>query len=288
MSWNDAFAALAHSVASRAELLSLGATGTSLTAAVRFGHLLRARRDHYVLPSVDKHLLEAVRVGGRLGCVSALHSYGVFAFDATSTHIQLDRDASRLRSPRRRAVPLSAHNRAGAVLHWSARNEDHASESCVSLVDALVQAALCQHPWHALASIDNALFLKLIDEGDVADIFARLPDRLHYLRELIDGRSESGQETVLRCIVREAGLAFEIQVTFPRVGRVDMVIEGRLVLEADSKLAHEGWKQQVKDRKRDFELARQGMMSLRLLYELIMYRPAAVLEAINELLAVGA
>ena len=288
MGWHAIFAELGCSVASRAELLSAGASGKSLTAAVRFGHLIRARRDHYLLPGIDSHVVQAVRVGGRLGCVSALSAHGVFAFDTSATHIHLEREASRLRSPRRRDRPLTTRNRFGAMLHWSHCDPALASESCVGLVDALVQAALCQHPWHALASIDNALYLKLIDYEHVADIFARLPSNLQYLRPLIDGRSESGQETVLRCIVREAGLAFEIQVTFENVGRVDMVVERRLVVEADSKLAHEGWEQQVSDRTRDFELARQGMMSLRLLYELIMYRQKAVVEAITELLDAGA
>lgn len=288
MDWSRVFEQLGRTVASRAELLSAGATGRSLTTAVRFGYLVRARRDHYVLPKTDRRVVQATRVGGRLGCVSALAAFGVFAFDASRAHIHLTREASRLRSPNRRDRPLTARNRAGATLHWAHVDLAHASEACVGLVDALVQAAQCQHPWHALASIDNALYQKLIDADDVADIFARLPPALQYLRPLIDGRAESGQETVLRCIVREAGLRCDIQVTFPGVGRVDMVIEGRLVVEADSKLAHSSWEEQVRDRTRDFELARQGIVSLRLLYELIMYRPEEVLEAIRELLAVGA
>ena len=275
-------------IASRAQLLGSGASSRGLTAAVRFRHLIRVRRDHYALPSTSVPTLHAVRVGGRLGCISALTELGVFAMDEGFAHIHVEPQLSRPRSPRRRADPLSTDNRDGTTLHWAPLiDPTGATEHRVGIVDALVQAVRCQHPWHALGSLDNALYLKLIDENQLGQVFAALPERLQYLRELIDGRSESGQETMLRCIVREAGLEFEIQVTFPPVGRVDMVIAGRLVVEADSRLAHEHWADHVKDRTRDLDLARGGLITLRALYKHIMYEPHRVLEAILALLALG-
>lgn len=288
MGWAEVFGKLDVRIASRAQLLSSGASGRSLTAAVRFQYLIRVRRDHYALPSTALHTVHAVRVGGRLGCVSALTDLGVFAMEDGFAHIHLDPEVSRPRSPRRRNDPLTADNRDGTTLHWTPLVDPAGATECrVSIVDALVQAVRCQHPWHALGSLDNALHLNLIDERRLDQIFAALPQRLQYLRVLIDGRSESGQETVLRCIVREAGLAFEIQVKFRTVGRVDMVVAGRLVVEADSKLAHARWEDHVTDRTRDLELARLGLMTLRALYKHIIYEPQRVLEAILALLALG-
>lgn len=281
MTWHAAFTRLDRTVASRAELLGLGATGRGLTAAVRYGHLLRLRRDHYALPGIPTPVRHAVRVGGRLACTSALQHYGVFAAPSDFTHVHVGREMSRLRHPHRRRDPLSRENRDGVELHWHELvDEGSSSEIALSLVDALICAVRCQHPWHAIASLDNALFLGRISEDELDVVFRRLPSSLRYLRGRLDARAEAGQESVLRQIVREAGLSFELQVHFAGIGRVDMVVEGRLVVEADSRLAHEGWQRQVRDRTRDLALARQRLMSLRPLYQHIMFEPAAVRDAI--------
>ena len=286
MSWNHAFDQLDRTVASRAELLAVGASPASLTAAVRHGHLVRLRRDHYALPSTPLSVQYAVRVGGRLTCASALRHYGVFAFDAAFTAVHMHRHMSRMRHPRFRQRPLPHDHRDGVELHWRALADDGGgSEVAVGVIDALVCAVRCQHPWHAVASLDSALFLGLIDSTGLDEVFRHLPQSLHYLRDLVDGRAESGQESVLRMIVREAGLAYELQGSFAGIGRVDMVVEGRLVLEADSRLAHDGWEKQVRDRTRDLALARLQLMSLRPLYQHIMFAPQEVRDAILGLLS---
>ncbi|WP_344754075.1 hypothetical protein [Gryllotalpicola koreensis] len=150
----------------------------------------------------------------------------------------------------------------------------------MSLVDALYQSLLCQHPWHALASIDNALHLGLIGEEHVRAIFRRTPRRLAYLEALVDGRAEAGQETVLRMLVVGLGLPYELQVVFDDVGRVDILVAGCLVLEADSREAHEGWEPHIKDRGRDLALAKQGLASLRPAYQHTMKQPDLVRDAI--------
>ncbi len=157
----------------------------------------------------------------------------------------------------------------------------------MGLTDAMVQILRCQQPRFALASLDNALRQKLLPPEVVPLIFARLPLELQYLKGYVDARSDSGQETVLRFIVRQAGYDFEIQVSIDGVGRVDFVIEGCLVVEADSHQFHEGWAAQVRDRTRDRNLAAAQYMSYRALYQDIMFHPERVLAAIAGLLAVN-
>jgi hypothetical protein len=266
----------------RDELLAAGASSRSLTAAVRFGHLVRLRNGHYCLPECDADVQRAVRIGGVLGCVSALASYGVFAYDSSHTHLHLKDNMARLRAPARRRVALTADNRAGAVLHWSERllDPDGADRHRVSLMDALHQSLVCQHPWHALASIDNALHLGLIGEHGVRALFREAPRRLGYLEPLVDGRAESGQETVLRMLVAGLALPYELQVLIDDVGRVDLLVAGCLVLEADSREAHDGWELHVRDRGRDLALARRGLASLRPAYQHTMRQPRLVQDAI--------
>jgi very-short-patch-repair endonuclease len=285
MDLQDAFMSTGQIVLSSRELLRFGATSHRLTSAVRDGLLIRVRRDHYVHPGTDPAVVAAVRVGGRLTCVSLLRACNVFVTEDSRLHIHMPVSMSRSRSPHNSRVPLGPTNRSGVVLHWSRPFDEYASaRGSVSLLDALAQAIECQEPWHALASIDSALHQHLIASWQLDDVFARLPARLAYLRELVDSRAEAGQETVLRMLVRELGLDYEIQVTVPAVGRVDILVEGRLVLEADSRLAHHAWEQHVEDRRRDLALASQGLMSLRPTYEHTMRNPALVKAAISGLL----
>lgn len=153
------------------------------------------------------------------------------------------------------------------------------------MVDALRQVILCQTPELAIASIDSALFLRAITPADLDAVFDHMPLAQRSLRGRLDGRSESGQESVLRCAFEDAGLAFEIQVSIGGVGRVDFVLEGILVVEADSRLAHAEWSQQVRDRNRDLTLARQGIPTIRAHYAVIMNDPGSIVVAVKAMLS---
>jgi hypothetical protein len=172
------------------------------------------------------------------------------------------------------------------VLHWSPLlDEADGTEYAVGVLDALVQSVRCQHPWHALASIDNALYRGAIRRTDIPLVFDALPQRYRYLEHLVDGRSEAGQETVLRLILHAAGIGFELQVQIEGVGRVDLLVEGVLVLEADSRLAHDGWELHIRDRRRDLDLAQRHYMSLRPAYQHTMHLSDEVRDAVLGLLA---
>ena len=286
MSWEMLFQESNRTIIRTGELRAAGATWRSLKTAVDNGFLVRGRRGHYALPSTDCRILEAVRVGGRLGCISAAANAGIFALDPSIAHIHLDPNASRLRSPQDRFQRLTLANRGGVELHWDRLLEPESStEYSIGLVDALIQIFRCQQSRFALASLDNALYLQRIPFSSVRDIFAALPEQVQYLRTWVDIRSESGQETVLRFIVRHAGFQFEIQVSISGVGRVDMVIEGCLVVEADSRQFHDGWEAHLRDRTRDCDLAGMNYMSYRAIHRDILYHPERVVAAITGLLA---
>jgi len=284
--WGEIFSLFGEVVLSRADLLAAGVKPRELTRAVKCGELVRLRRDHYCLPGLERPAQAAVRVGGKLGCVSALKDYGVFAYDARQTHVQVDPFASRLRSPEPEWARLTDVNRGGIELHWLPEFAEHESEAHrVSVMDALFESLHCQHPWHALASIDNALHQGLITRDDLDEVFWHAPRRLQGLQQLVDERAESGQETVLRMIVRQTGLPYELQVSFPETGRVDMLVAGCLVLEADSRAFHDGWEAHVRDRGRDLAFAAMGLASLRPAYQHTMHRPALVKSAIEGLVS---
>ena len=271
----------------RHELLESGMSGRAITEAVRSRSLLRVRRDNYALPETDAHTLEAVRVGGRPACVSAAEELGIFSFDSDFTHLHVARGASRPRSPRLRRVALSDMPRDGVELHWWPLIEPgDGTEYAVGARDALAQIIRCQPRNFALAALDTALHERAIRSDDLAEIFRHVPARHRDLRTLIDARADAGQESVLRQLVRDAGLRCEIQVPIRGVGRVDIVVEGCVVVEADSRAHHKAWTQHVRDRTRDRLLAQLGYPSLRVLYQDIFFDPDGVVRAIEELVRI--
>jgi hypothetical protein len=286
MTWNEVFDQLGLTVTDRRTLLSYGATGTGLTGAVQAGFLVRPRRDHYALPGTPTSIIQAVRVGGRLSCVSALHLLGVFAMDASVPHIHLARSASRLRSPHSRLITLAESSRADSVLHWwPLLYSSDVLDYRVGIRDAVAHAIRCQQPWHAIATLDSVLHRGLLSRDELTALFHQLPDAHCALLSQVDGRAEAGQESILRLLMWQLGLQCELQVHVSGVGRVDMLVEGILILEADSRLAHDGWELHVRDRNRDIDSARQGYMSLRPAYQRTMFDPTAVQEAVLALLA---
>lgn len=275
-------------IVSRAELLATGMRPAAITAAVRDKALLRVRRDHYALPGTDRHTLEAVRVGGRLGCVSAAAELGIFAFDTRFTHVHVLRDGSRLRSPQSRKLPLNAVPRDGVELHWwPLIDPADGTEYCIGVRDTLAQIIRCQEHNFALAALDTALHEQAIHQADLLEIFAHVPAQFQDLRRQVDERSEAGQETVLRRLILDAGMACEVQVTIIGVGRVDLLVEKCVAVEADSRGFHSSWEQRVKDINRDRLLSEHGYLHLRVPYQTIMFEPEAVIRAIRELVLIG-
>jgi len=263
----------------RAELLALGMTTRAITVAVRAGELIRARRDNYLAADAPNALVEAVRVGGRLGCLSLLALMGVFVFETRALHVHMERGDSRMRAPTHRGALPPRRARNGIVLHWQ-RFVAEPTKGHVNIVDALVHAVRCQQPRHAIATLDSALNQRLIGPEQLAEIFAALPARFGALRPLLDARAQSGTETLIRLMLRRIGCAVDLQVHFAGVGNVDLVVDGWLVIECDSNAYHSSWKQQLKDRRRDLALAKQGYCVLRIAAEDILYREDEVFAAL--------
>lgn len=273
-------------VFSTAELHAEGMTRARIATAVRSGYLVRARRGFYVSATTPDVIARAVRVGGRLTCLSLLALMGVFVLRNDKLHVHLPRTASRMRSPHGRRLPLESRRTRGVRLHWLRLiDEVPRGAACVSVIDALVHAVLCQAPRAALATLDSALHLGHVTDVGIADVFRALPAKYVPLRALIDGRAESGPETLMRLMLRALGCEVELQVEFEGIGRVDLVVDGWLVVECDSKEFHENWEQQVKDRDRDLALAARGYVVLRLTAAQIMWREEEVLAAVKGLLA---
>lgn len=253
------------------QLRAAGLSKRDIAAAVDAGHIRRAWRGVYFSPAMSELTQRALVAGGRSACISSLAAAGIFVADVGSTHIHVQPTASRLpdagsafRRHRstlvRRPHPLSAH---------------------VHVIDALIQATNCQTPRAAVATLDSALFLGCIDIDDLDEIFAHVAPRRRVLRSFVDGRAESGTETLVRLIARALGFSVELQVNIPGVGRVDLLLDGWLVVEVDSEQHHAGWATQKKDRRRDLTLAARGYITLRPIAEDALHHPEVIVAALR-------
>jgi very-short-patch-repair endonuclease len=248
---------------------------------VRSGELVRLRRGHYCLPGTPSDIQRAVRVGGPLTCVSALRHYGVWVDDDPFLHIAVPSDASRLRTPRNRRTPLTRENRDECELHWNDDSfSDGGSEFSVGLLQALFVAVLCRPRALALAALDSAAHLGLLDEGEIVELRSAFPRRLKSLVDLIEPRCASGIESVLRLALVEAGLRFEVQVPLRGVGIVDFVVEGCVVVETDGRAWHSGVDSQARDYRRDIAAIRLGFAVVRANYQQVLFDIGGVMDAI--------
>jgi len=272
--------ALGEPVATRTQMLAAGAAPRDLTAAVRNGRLLRVREGYYAAPSADPGLLQAVRIGGKLGCVSALRRYGVWVPPHPFPHVVVEPNASRLRSPRDRFQPLETQNRDGCELHWTSAKGDDESVHTVGISAALGQAIRCQPADYAVAALDSARNQRLVTAGEVADIFTAVPQRLRPLHALIEPRCMSGIETIIRMSLLDLGIPFDVQVRFARVGTVDFVVAGCVIVEVDGREYHEGEVPAARDYARDAYLAAQQYIVVRLNYRQVMFDRELAMAAI--------
>ncbi len=260
---------------STSALRESGLTKRDITAAVARGDLLRLRLGRYAPRHTPEVMIDAARWGGRLDCVSLLSHLGVFVHTRAGTHIQIDPHATRL-PPH----PVSVR------CHW--RPTAAPAESLVvEITEALAQAVICQPARHAIATIDSAWHIGLVDERAIGDVFRRLPPRFQVLRGLLDRRSEAGVETLVRLILRTLGHRPELQVVIDGVGRVDLVVDGWLIVECDSRQFHSGWEAQMRDRRRDAAALARGYVTVRLLATDVLSRPEAVRAQLEEILGHG-
>ena len=259
----------------RSDLVEAGWTDRALRAAVRDGRLLRARTGVYLTPDTSPEVVDACRLSGRVACTSALAQLGVFVLDTATLHVHLPANSSRPRSVAR------ALRRHWGRLHRS----PHPRSTRVELFDALAQAVRCQPARAAVATLDSALNTGLLDPDELDELFRVLPRRYAVIRRLLDARCQSGPESLVRLMLRSAGLRFEVQVAIPGVGIVDFLVDGWLIVECDSQAHHSTWDAQRRDRRRDQAAAVLGYATYRPIAEDIMWNPEVVSAALRGLAA---
>ncbi len=257
----------------RDDLLERGLRSQQITSAVSDGSIVRARRGRYLPGDCHPAAVASIAAGGRLDCVTLLGLLGVFVEKGDGLHIQVEPDATRL-----------PDGHSGMIRHWRPTSAPTAA-TVTPIVEALAQAVRCQTPRAAIATLDSAWHHRVVDETEIAQVFALLPRRYRRLRHLLDPRAESGTETFVRLMLRSLGCDFDLQVDIDGVGFVDLLVGGWLIVECDSERFHGDWEAHKRDRRRDAAAAALGYMTLRFLAEDILFHPDRVMATLRAVLA---
>lgn len=250
------------------DLRSAGVGRRELAAAVGAGLVSRVGTGGYVLPGAPTAVVAAIRHSSAVGCISALDHRGL----------------NLLTSPTRpHLVPARARSDRRVVWHARARCDDLA----VSVPVALAQMGVCRPRVETLVALDAAVRAGRVDPDEVLAA-SRSRDRGDLLWALshLDTRAESVLESALRAHLVAAGVQrIALQVELDGIGRVDMLIDGWLVVEADGFEDHATRAGYRADRRRGVAGVVGGWVTLRFGYEDITLRSAAVTTAVLATLA---
>lgn len=266
-------------IANLSALVSAGASERSVQRAAASGEILRVRRGWYALASADSDIVSAVRVGGRLACISACRKYGIWTPPDAATHVAVTAQSRNHKAPddaNRVRTPAD-----GTVLHWSCQDTAVGSRARLPTpLTGLAEALKCQPAEIGFAMVESALHRALLSEKDRAELHRLVPGRCRSLVSRAGAASGSGTESLFAFRIAALGVLFQQQVDIGGVGRVDFVIGDRLIVEIDSEQHHGGLTQRKRDLERDSIAASLGFITLRFDYWQVMDDWATVEAAV--------
>ncbi|NYH00440.1 very-short-patch-repair endonuclease [Schumannella luteola] len=222
-----------------------GVSTAELRHQVAAGGVRRLRIGHYAVGELDPPVEAAVSGYCSLSCGAALERHGIWVRLATA-HWRVS-PSDRVR--RSRVGEPIRHRIAGRAV-----------DGVDDVLTALACAAQCMSFEDLVCCVDSARHLRAVTRPALA----RTLLTRNGIRALAvsDARSESGLETLARIRLRSRGIVARPQVVVPGVGRVDLVVGDRLVIELDGDRWHSTPETRERDRRRDAELVARGALVL--------------------------
>ena len=261
-------------IARGSHLQSLGFDRRTLSRSVNAGEIERLRAGIFASGRVPEGIRTAVLHGGAATCVTVLRAQGVWTLPAAAAvHVWL--------GPGRHGHP---HPDCACVIHYYRGDRPLAA---ASLTVALVHVRRCAGDEAFFAAFESAWRLGKLSKAARSRIRAALPQNARWLVDIARSDADSGLESLLRLRLHLLGIRLDCQVVIDGVGRVDFVIDGRLILEADGKSNHDDASHRHRDLVRDSAASIRGYETLRFDYAQIVHDwpevQTAVLAAIHRL-----
>ncbi len=238
--------------------------------ALEAGLLVAPRRGLVADPALGPGALAALAVGGVLSCAAAAAAQGLELLEQpTQLHVTVPRDGRVAASP-----ALLVHRRDVA-----------SSDLATTLARTAADCARCLPPRDALVVVDGVLRRGVTMQQVLDELRGRgCADARTVVRRGVGTAGSSG-ETVGRMVMQDAGFSVQPQVHIRGVGWVDLLVEGRLVVEIDGYAYHSSPQQFADDRRRDAALAAMGFEVLRFTWVDAVRRPDYVVRMVTAVLA---
>lgn len=259
-------------LASGVQLQQYGVSRMQLTKDVREGRIDRVRPGLFATKGLHDSLHRAALHGGSLTCAEALRRHGVWVLEPEGPpHVWVGR--------RGRVHP-----------HVGCRCTSHFFRGVpgLGLVDvetALIHLHRCAGDEAFFASFESSWRLRKLSAAARSRIRAALPAYARWLVDFARPDADSGLESLVRLRLHILGLFLACQVLLPHVGRVDFLIEKRLILEIDGRENHDGASERHRDLTRDAAASRMGIETLRFDYAQVIHEwpsvQAALLAAVE-------
>lgn len=255
-------------LAQGAQLQDYGVSRMQLSRAVRSGQIERLRPGVFATHGAADAERDAARHGGALTCAAALRHLGVWVMSTEpAPHVWVGR--------RGRIYP---HSGCRCVSHYF--RTGRVRFGVVDVETALLHLFRCEGEESFFASLESALKQRKLTRSACARVRVALPAHARWLIDFARSDSDSGLESLLRLRLHLLGIALDCQVVIGGVGRVDFVVDGRLIIEADGKENHDGSTMRHKDLVRDAAASALGYETLHFDYAQIIHDWSAVQRSI--------
>ncbi len=255
-------------------LRRLGVSERALRAALAAGIVEPVGRGGYALPGTDPALVAALRVNGVASHADAARLHGLALWRPI--------DGIDVTVP-----PGSRPTEAGVRVHRAhvAADEIDVQLPMTGLLRTVLDCGRSLPMADAVVILDSAVHggrVKLTTLRKAAES-ARGHGAVALRRAVaqVDALADSPLESSLRLLLVLIDANLQSQVKIPRVGLVDFVLDGWLVIEADGFEHHSNRADYRRDRERGNQLAVLGYTLLRFTYEDIKGRPRWVLDQVR-------
>ncbi|TYL53174.1 endonuclease domain-containing protein [Agromyces mariniharenae] len=262
---------------------SAGVARADVRRALAAGGIRQVRERWFAVPDAHADIVRAVHVGGSLTAGSVARLEGLWSRPDGLLHVRVPRTAGRLWAPDGSHLPLHRGEHHVCVHYRTARTGTPARDP---LTLALAELAACAPRLDAIIAIDAALATRRLQYAELPALRSLMMPSRRNLLDLVDGGCQSGTETIVRMLLRSRRLRHRTQVWIDGVGRVDILVGDRLIIEIDGAGFHTDVEFE-RDRRRDFELVMRGYQVLRLSYSMVMTEWDAVQRGVLDLLDRG-
>ena len=245
-------------ITSFAGLRAAGLSRRGVERAVAAGRLVKVAHGLYAEDDVCPRRRSAAAHGGGLACVSAARHLGLWILSPEADlHVGLPAHAH-----------ARGHDGCRCTSHW---DEGAAGFGIPPLPSVLRQILRCRGVEEFFVALESARRLRLLSRAGLAWLRVRVGASGREAIDLSRGDADSGLESLVRWRLRHAGLRIRTQVSIVSVGRVDLLIGDRLVVEVDGASNHESIPHRHKDLVRDAHAAMWGYITLRFDYALVIH-----------------